>query len=90
MSTGNGGLSDTQRAVFDLSPDVREAAVKALRARRNSEYRPVLLGALRYPWAPAADHAAEALVALEDRGAAGQLVRLLDEPDPALPTTQNR
>ncbi len=75
-----------QRAVFDLSSEVREAAVKALKNRLRDEYRSVLLEALRYPWSVAADHAAEALVALKDDGAVFGLACLLDEPDPLAPT----
>lgn len=74
-----------QRAVFDLDPEIREATIKALKNRSRQEYRPVLLEALRYPWAPVADHAAEALVALNDRGTVGELVSLLDKPDPQAP-----
>jgi hypothetical protein len=77
-----------QRAVFDLSPEVREAAVKVLKERPRAEYRSLLLEAFRYPWAPAADHAAEALVALEDREAIGDLEKLLDQPDPQGPTQE--
>jgi HEAT repeat protein len=74
-----------QRAAFDLDTGVRAGAAAALRTREAADYRPVLLKALRYPWAPAADHAAEALVALGDRGAVAELVTLLRQPDPALP-----
>jgi HEAT repeat protein len=74
-----------KRAVFDLSDDVRAAALKSLNDRPHAEYRQVFLDALRYPWAPAADHAAEALVALEDRDAAPMLAGLLKEPDPSAP-----
>ena len=80
------GAALAQRAVFDLSPAVREAAVKALKHRPSAEYRPALLVAFRYPWVRAADHAAEALVALEDREAVFSLVNLLDEPDPRAPS----
>jgi hypothetical protein len=73
------------RALFDLDPEVREAAVRALADRPRPEFRRVLLDGLRYPWAPVADHAAEALVALDDREAVPQLTRLLDEPDPTGP-----
>src|SRR5262249_4507118 len=38
-----------QRAVFDLSPEVREAAVRALAGRRPEDYRPMFLYGLRYP-----------------------------------------
>jgi hypothetical protein len=75
-----------QRALFDLCDEVREAAVAALAERPRDEYRPALVEAFRYPWPPVADHAAEALVALRDRPALPDLVRLLDEPDPRLPT----
>jgi hypothetical protein len=74
-----------QRAVFDVSPFVREAAIKALASRPAAEFRPVLLAALRHPLPFAADHAAEALVALGDLDALPDLVPLLDQPDPAAP-----
>lgn len=78
-----------QRAVFDFSPEVREAAVAALKDRPAAVYRPVLVKALRYPWAAPAQHAAEALVELHDSGSAPLLVSLLDLPDPAGPLTVN-
>jgi hypothetical protein len=74
-----------QRSVFDLSPEVREAAVKALKDRPRAEGRQPLLDGLRYPWAPAARHAAEALVELRDRAAVPALAALLNEPDPEAP-----
>jgi hypothetical protein len=73
----------TRRALFDLDPEVRAAATAALKGRKPEDYRPVLLRALRYPWAPAARHAAEALVALRDYPSVPTLVSLLDKPDPA-------
>jgi hypothetical protein len=74
-----------QRAIFDVSPDVREAAIASLKDRPSKEYRPVLLDGMRYPWTAVAEHATEALVALKDRDAAPSLVSLLDLPDPAAP-----
>src|SRR5262245_37756118 len=74
-----------QRAVFDLSSEVRQAAIYALRDRPPAEGRQVLVNAIRYPWPAVADHAAEALVALEDRDAAPLLVAQLSKPDPAAP-----
>jgi hypothetical protein len=74
-----------QRALFDLSEEVREAAVAALKTRPAEEYRDLLLKGLRYPWPVVADHAAEALVALKDGESLSKLVDLLDRPDPALP-----
>jgi HEAT repeat protein len=74
-----------QRAVFDLDADVRQAAVAVLQNRAPNDYRPIFLKALQYPFAPPAEHAAEALVELKDRGAVPFLVTLLDKPDPAAP-----
>ncbi|MCI0356931.1 MAG: hypothetical protein L0211_00405 [Planctomycetaceae bacterium] len=70
-----------ERALFDLNADVRLAAVVALLDRPIFEYEDVLIAGLRYPWAAAADHAAEALVALNLRGAVPKLVPLLDARD---------
>jgi hypothetical protein len=75
------------RAIFDLSPHVREKAILALAERPAAEYRKTLLDGLRYPWAPAADHAAEALAAIKDRESLPLLVEMLNEPDPSVPLT---
>jgi sugar lactone lactonase YvrE len=74
-----------QRALYDLHPDVRTAALKALRDRPREQYLPALLAGFRHPWPAIADHAAEALVALEVRDAVPSLLSLLDQPDPAEP-----
>jgi HEAT repeat protein len=79
-----------RRAVFDLSPKAREAAVKALANRPKDEFREVLLYGLTYPWAPAAEHAAEALVALNDRHAVPEMVGLLQKPEPNSPYPLDR
>ena len=74
-----------QRAVCDLDAGVRAFAIESLRARPRDDYRDVFLRALRHPLPMLADHAAEALVALEMREAVPALVALLKEPDPAVP-----
>jgi HEAT repeats len=71
-----------ERAVYDPAPQVRQAAVKALANRPRDDFRPLLMEGLRYPWAPAAQHAAEALVSLQDREALPELKKLVDAPDP--------
>jgi hypothetical protein len=73
------------RAVFDPAPDLRHRATRALKRRQADDARPFLLAALQYPWPAAADHAADALVALKDVAAVPDLVRLLGAPDPAGP-----
>jgi hypothetical protein len=79
-----------QRAVFDLSPEVREKAVEVLAKRPAKEYQQILLDTLRWPWTPAADHAAEAISALQLKDVVPELVELLKEPDPRLPFTKEK
>jgi hypothetical protein len=81
-------LALAQRAVFDLHPAVREAATLALKDRPGPEYQDALLDALNYPWAPAAEHSAEALVALERRDLVPKLIPLLDARGPSEPFMQ--
>jgi hypothetical protein len=77
-------------AVFDVSAIVREEAVLALRTHHAADYREILLGGLRYPWPAAAEHAAEALVNLNQVELAPQMVTMLSQPDPALPQKQEK
>jgi hypothetical protein len=73
------------RALFDVSAEERQAAVRALTRRPPRAYRGLLLAGFRHPWPPAAAHAAEAFVALGDKGAVPRLEELADEPAPGLP-----
>jgi hypothetical protein len=79
-----------QRALYDLSPEVRGSAIQALKDRPRPDYRQVLLNGLRYPWAPIADHAAEALAALGDREVIPILVAYLSEPGPNEPVPSGK
>jgi hypothetical protein len=74
-----------QRAVFDLSPEVREEAVAALEKRDHKHFEQFLIDSLRSPWPPAAQHAAEVIVALKLKDAVTGMVKILKEPDPKLP-----
>jgi hypothetical protein len=74
-----------QRAIFDLSQQVREQAVSALKSRPASEYQSVLLQGLRWPWRPVSENSAEALVQLSLKNLQPELEELLLEPDPTLP-----
>jgi hypothetical protein len=78
------GLVD--RAVFDMNANVRSEAVKSLRSRPNAEYTERLMSAFRHPWAPAADHAAQAVVMLNRTDLQGELRDLVDRPEPTAPT----
>src|SRR5207249_486224 len=75
------------RALVDLHPDVREAALEALKDRPRVDYEAVLLAGFQYPWAAVADHAAEALIALEMRDCTSKLIPLLDGKDVSRPFT---
>ncbi len=74
-----------QQALFDLDERVREAAIKALDGRPREHYVPILLKGFRYPWAPVARHAAEAVAALRITESVFRLVAMLEEPDPDAP-----
>lgn len=74
-----------RRAVFDLDWGVRKEALAALSKRPAADYSPVLVEALRYPWVPAAQRAAEAIAALKLKELVPELIDLLDEPDPGEP-----
>src|SRR5207302_6996444 len=67
--------------------DVRLAALIALKLRPSAEYMSALIAGLRYPFPAFADHAAEALVALDLRDIVPKLMALLDARDLADPYT---
>jgi hypothetical protein len=79
-----------ERAVFDVSREVRDEALAALGKRPQADYSSVLLRGLRHPWVPAADHAAEALVTLQAHDALPQMVDLLEKPEPNSPYVSNK
>jgi hypothetical protein len=74
-----------QRALFDPHPGVRQRAITALAKRPRKDYERLLLDGFGYPWPAVADHAAEALAALELRETVPLLRSLLNQPDPAAP-----
>jgi hypothetical protein len=72
-------------ALFDLKLEVRAAALVALRERNPAHYRSQLLNAFNYPWAPVAQHAAQAVVFLKRTECVPDLIGLMDAPDPSAP-----
>ena len=76
-------------AIYDPEPEVRTKAVHALADRPANEYSELLLEAFRYPWAPVAERAADAIVVLKRIDLLPQLIDLLDEPDPCAPFEQD-
>jgi hypothetical protein len=72
-------------AVFSDEDEVRQAAVAALKVRRERDYTDILVAALRYPWPAVAQRSADALAKLERTDVLPQLVAMLDAPDPRAP-----
>ena len=82
--------ADSSRALakivlFSPELDARNAAIDALKARRDQDYVDALLQGFRYPWPDVAKRAADALVKLERKDLVSKLIDILDEPDPRAP-----
>jgi hypothetical protein len=90
IKTAGASEALAERAIYDLSPTVRRTACEALSFRPRAEYREKLLAGLRYPWGPVAFHAAQALVALDDREVMPQLNEMLSASDPSLPVKNKK
>lgn len=73
------------QAVYEPLPELRRSAIGALSSRAASDYIPVLIEALRSPWPPAADHAADALTALAPPEAVADLVKCLESAESGAP-----
>jgi hypothetical protein len=72
-------------AVFSEEDEVRQAAVAALKVRRERDYTDILVAALRYPWPAVAQRSADALAKLERTDLLPQFVAMLDASDPRAP-----
>jgi hypothetical protein len=75
-------------SVFSAEDEVRQAALDALKVRRERDYNDVLLQGLRYPLPAVARRAGEAVVKLERTDLVPQLVGMLDEADPRSPVSR--
>jgi hypothetical protein len=74
--------------LFTPEEDARNAAIDALRARRDKDYVDSLLQGFRYPWPDVAKRAADALVKLDRKDLIPQIIDVLDEADPRAPVTK--
>ena len=72
-------------ALYDPEASVRGAAVKALKREPFDRYGSKLVESFRHPSRHVAEHAADAIVALELFELLPKLVDFLAEPDPAAP-----
>ena len=72
-------------AIYDPEKPVRDDALHALIERPAKDYTKTLVEALRYPWAPAALRAADAIVFLQRDDLIPDLITELDKGDPVDP-----
>jgi hypothetical protein len=75
-------------AIYSAEADIRDAAITALKVRREKDYTDVLVAGLKYPWPAVAKRAAEAITKLERTDLLPQLVAMLEATDPRLPSTK--
>lgn len=75
------------RALYDSSSEVRNAATIALGERPVKQYLPYLMKGLRYPLPQVAENAANSLLQLKPEGIEKSLMELLDKPNPTMPFT---
>jgi hypothetical protein len=75
-------------AIFSSEAEVRQAAIQALKTRRERDYTAVLVDGLSYPWPAVARSASEAILKLERNDLIPQLLDMLERPDPRGPQTR--
>src|SRR5262245_53050728 len=75
-------------AIYSAEDDVRQAAIDALKVRREKDYTDILVKGLRYPWPAVAKRAADAITKLGRTDLVAELVAVLDESDPRMPVTK--
>ena len=72
-------------AIFSEEPEIRSAAVRALKMRRDRDYTDILLAGLKYPWPAVAERSSEAIVKLGRTDLVPHLIDVLEGPDPRAP-----
>lgn len=77
-------------ALYSPEEEVHNAAVEAIKVRRERDYTEVLVQGLRYPWPAVASRAARAMVKLERTDLIPDLLNVLDDPDPRSPTMKDK
>ena len=75
-------------AIFCPEDEIRQAAVDALKVRREKDYTDILLQGLRYPLPAVARRASDVIVKLERTDLVPQLLEALEEADPRAPVTK--
>jgi hypothetical protein len=77
-------------AIYSAEVDVRDAALAALKVRREKDYTDILVTGLRYPWPAVARRSAEAITKLERTDLIPQLLTMLEATDPRLPVAREK
>src|SRR5262249_40314320 len=77
-------------AIYSVESDVRDAAITALKVRREKDYTEILVKGLRYPWPAVAKNAADAITKPERTDLVPELITVLESTDPRLPTTAEK
>lgn len=72
-------------ALFSSEESVQQAAIAGLKGRKAEDIAPLLMDGFRYPLPAVSKRAADALVKLQVKSVLGDLVRVLEEPDPRAP-----
>jgi hypothetical protein len=75
-------------ALFSEEPEIRTAALAALKKRDGKDYTDILLAGLTYPWPDIAERASQAVVELGRKDLIPRLVDVLASPDPRAPQVQ--
>jgi Protein of unknown function (DUF1573)/HEAT repeats len=75
-------------AIFSEEPEIRSAAVRSLKMRRDRDYTDILLAGLKYPWPAVAERSSEAIVKLGRGDLVPHLIEVLESPDPRAPQTR--
>jgi hypothetical protein len=75
-------------AIYSAEADVREAAITALKVRREKDYTHILVKGLSYPWPAVARRSAEAITKLERADLIPELLKVLEATDPRLPVVK--
>lgn len=76
------------QAVFDISSQVRIAAIEALADRDEADYRDILVGGLKYPFIPVVQQSAEAIANLGTRSLLTEIDELIEGESPSFPSDQ--
>jgi hypothetical protein len=75
-------------AIFSAEPEVRTAALGALKKRDAKDYTDILTAGLKYPWPAVAERSSEAMVKLGRKDLLPHLIDVLEKPDPRAPQSQ--